>query len=457
MIYTDFLKKKVIEDKPSGFEPPDLNENLFHFQSDIVRWALRRGRAAIFADCGLGKTLMQLEWANQVAIKTGGKVLILAPLAVAEQTVNEGKRFGIEAKHCHDQSEVEPGITVTNYQKLHRFDPSEFVAVVLDESSILKSFDGATRTTIIESFRETPYRLACTATPAPNDFMELGNHCEFLGVMSRVEMLSMFFFHDGGDTSKWRLKGHAEDEFWRWVCSWAVNIRKPSDLGYPDEDFILPKLIMHEHVVQQLNGRQPGFLFAMPASTLQERREARKESIEDRVKLAADLVNASNDQWLIWCNLNSESEALTKAINGAVEVTGSDSDESKQQSMSDFIKGSAKRVVTKSMICGFGMNFQHCHKMLFVGLTDSYEQFYQAVRRCWRFGQKNEVDAHIVISSTEGAVLSNIKRKEQDSQKMIDEMMRHMLTTIRKNVRGSEKTTVHYNPTKEMVLPKFLK
>ncbi len=333
MTYQEFLETKRISDVESGFAPDKklIPELLFDFQKDAVRWACQRGRAALFEDCGLGKTFQQLVWANQVVNHTGGKVLILAPLAVAHQTTKEGAKVGIEIKQVQFQFQCEDaGIYITNYQKLARFDLNEFKGVVLDESSILKSFDGSTRTAIIESSLNVPYRLACTATPAPNDFMELGNHAEFLGVMTRTQMLSTFFVHDGGETSKWRLKGHAEDEFWKWICDWALNIRKPSDLGYDDGDFKLPELKSFEHSVDSKQNMD-GYLFALPASSLEERRNARRSSIRERVSKACELANSDNNPWLIWCNLNSESKLLTDSIKGAREVTGSDSDEEKER------------------------------------------------------------------------------------------------------------------------------
>ena len=338
MNYADFLKTKSIVDTPTGLKTiPALCEKLFNFQHDLVTWALRRGRAAIFADCGLGKTPMQLEWANHVP----GNVLILAPLAVASQTVREGGKFGIVVNYARNQSQVVPGITITNYEMLDKFDPSYFTGIVLDESSILKSYDGKTRTQIIESFAATPFRLACTATPAPNDYMELGNHAEFLGVMSRVEMLAMFFVHDGGETQKWRLKGHAESEFWKWLASWAVVIRKPSDLGYDDGAFTLPELIMHQ-VTVKVDEPTTGYLFPVEASGLLDRLRARKDTIVERVEHCASIVNDSKEPFLIWCNLNSESDSIAKAIPDAIEVTGADSNDAKESAMMATVRDVVK-------------------------------------------------------------------------------------------------------------------
>ena len=445
MEYKDFLSSKAITPRAAGLSSvPSLNDQLFDFQRDMTRWALRRGRAALFCDCGTGKGFMQLEWADKVP----GPVLILAPLAVAAQTVREGKKFGIDARHVRAQSEVSGKISVTNYEMLHHFDPKHFQGVVLDESSILKSLDGKTRTTIIESFRETPFKLACTATPAPNDFMELGNHAEFLGAMTHQEMLSMFFVHDGGETQKWRLKGHAESEFWKWLCSFCVMIRKPSDLGYDDGKFKLPRLNLHEIVVRSTTPTD-GFLIALPASSLQERLHARRASLNERVNITADLVNADGERWLVWCNLNDESAELCRAIPDAVEVKGSDSDTHKEKSMMDFAAGKIRVLVSKPSICGFGMNFQACHKMAFVGLSDSYEQYYQAVRRCWRFGQHHPVDAYIITADTEGAVVENIRRKESDAAKMAEEMVKHMHSINESNIKGTQRTEAVYMETVE--------
>lgn len=443
MDYKTFLLNKQTEALAVGFDSiPPLNNALFPYQKDIVAWALRRGRAAIFADCGMGKTLMQLEWARVIAGSIG-PVLILAPLAVAQQTVEEGKRFGIDCYYERKMPEVIRGITITNYEMLQHFDCSQFAGIVLDESSILKSYDGKTRTLIIESFQQTPYRLACTATPAPNDYMELGNHSEFLGVMSREEMLSMYFVHDGGETQKWRLKGHAEDVFWKWMASWSVNIRKPSDLGYSDDGFSLPDLKFKQHIVKAVNTSQET-LFAMQASTLPERIKARRESISERVAEAVKLAKDSKEQFIIWCNLNNESDAVKKLIKGAVEVKGSDSVEHKAKAMMDFAHGDLRVLITKPSICGFGMNFQSCHNVIFLGLSDSYEQFYQAVRRCWRYGQKEDVTAHIIIADTEGAVLQNIKRKEKETMAMAEEMVKHMRDIQSVEIKKTEREVSTY-------------
>jgi hypothetical protein len=333
---------------------------------------------------------------------------------------------------------------------------SGYTGIVLDESSILKSYTGKYRTFLIENTRDIPFKLACTATPAPNDHMELGNHSEFLGVMSRTEMLAQYFVHDGGETQKWRLKGHAVSKFWEWVASWAVMIRKPSDLGYEDSDFILPPINFHEVVVQSENPSE-GHLFAMEAQTLIERRDARRASIEDRVNAIAEIINSDEDQWLVWCDLNNESQLLSKAINNATEVTGSQPHEYKKEKLLGFSDGSVHRLVSKPLIAGMGMNFQRCHKVAFVGLSDSYEQFYQAVRRVWRFGQKHPVECYIVTADTEGAVVDNIKRKEKDAAVMANEMVKFMHLINEQNIRGTGRITDSYNADMDMIIPEWLK
>ena len=454
MTYASFLDTKAIRAIPTGLinpaEPPAM---LFPFQRDIVKWALRRGRAAIFADCGLGKTFQQLAWADQVA--EIGRVLILAPLAVAQQTVREGQKLGVEVVYA--RATVDARITITNYEMLKHFNPSDYVGVVLDESSILKSYSGSTRNEIIEAFCDTPFKLACTATPAPNDHMELGNHAEFLGVLTRTEMLSTFFVHDGGDTSQWRLKGHAEKDFWQWVTSWAVMIRKPSDLGYDDANFTLPALVMHSHVVEAKTV-QEGALFALEATTLQERQQARKGTTAERCAAVAEIVATKPDEpWLVWCNLNNESETATAMIPGAIEITGSDTNEQKESRMLGFSAGTHRVVVTKPSLAGFGMNWQHCSNVIFLGLSDSYEQFYQAVRRCYRFGQTKEVNCHIVTSDIEGAVVANIRRKEQDAARMAEEMVSHMRDMNEAEIRGTIRTNDAYEPGIEMIIPTWLR
>jgi superfamily II DNA or RNA helicase len=353
------------------------------------------------------------------------------------------------------QDDVKNGVNITNYEKLQHFDASKFSGIVLDESSILKSYSGAIRNMVIDSFARTPYRLACTATPAPNDHMELGNHSEFLGVMKRTEMLASFFVHDGGDTSVWRLKGHAEDAFWAWVCSWAIMMRKPSDLGYSDEGFDLPPCNIVEHIVIS-DTPQDGMLFPVAARGIDEQRVARRSTIEQRVKTVADLVNASSEPWLVWCELNDEGDMLASSIKDAVQVSGSDSPDHKESSMIGFATGNVRIMVSKSKIAGFGMNFQRCNNMAFVGLSNSYEQFYQAVRRCWRFGQTRPVNVHVVSTDLEAEVLANIKRKEADAQRMAREMVTHMRDLNMASLRGSRREQDVYRPMVKMNIPAWV-
>jgi DNA modification methylase/superfamily II DNA or RNA helicase len=447
--YQQFLRSKQTISKASGFECGRISPILFDFQRDIVRWALRQGRAAIFADCGLGKTFMQLEWAKHVHKHTDGQVLILAPLAVSAQTVQEGQKLGVTAEYHRSPSDAP--IIVTNYEMLEHFNPADFAGIVLDESSILKSFDGHFRNSIIEKFGTTPYRLACTATPAPNDHMELGNHSEFLGNLTRTEMLSTFFVHDGGDTSQWRLKGHAQSDFWKWVASWAVMLRNPSDLGYDGSLFQLPPINYIHSVVEGAKDLcLPDHLFALPAQTLQERRAARAGSTNERVEEVLRIVNEKPlEQWIVWCNLNLESTAAADAIQGSTEVTGSDTREHKESTLMQFAAGNVPVLVSKPSIAGWGMNFQNCANIAFLGLNDSFEQFYQAVRRCWRFGQKRAVNCYIVTSDLEGAVVENINRKAKAADEMAAAMIEHMHVINEQNIRKQTRTQEAYKVREE--------
>lgn len=440
MDYQEFVAKKLSVEVETGLsEIHDINPMLFDFQKDIVKWALRRGRACIFADCGMGKTPMQLEWARHIP----GRVLIVAPLAVSSQTIREAEKFHEDRIEYSRHGELPTRIVITNYERIEQFNPEDFTGVVLDESSILKSYSGKIRNEILERFNKVPFRLACTATPAPNDYMELGNHAEFVGVMSRTEMLSMFFVHDGGDTQQWRLKGHAEKEFWKWMASWAVMIRKPSDLGYDDGNFILPTLNI-EQVTVESNIINEGLLFPVEAKSLQERQQARRDSIQERVEYAASIINSNDAQWIAWCDRNDESASLKRAIPGSVEVKGSDDPEYKIKSAIGFMNGSIRVLISKPSMFGYGLNFQNCHNVVFVGLSDSYEQYYQAVRRCWRFGQKNNVNVKIVVSDLEGAVVRNIERKEADAMNMAMEMVKNMHEINEQNIKGIQRTVDEY-------------
>lgn len=456
MTYSDFLKTKEDEQIRAGFtvNRADLNQNEFPYQKDIVEWALRKGKAAVFSDCGTGKSLMQLDFADQVCKKTGGNALIVAPLAVAEQTRQEGIKFGIASKVCRTQKDVEPGINITNYEMLDHFDETAFNCVVLDESSILKSFTSSTRNLLIDKFHNTPYKLCCTATPSPNDHTELGNHAEFLGIMSRTEMLATYFIHDGSDTSKWRLKGYGEQRFWEWVATWAVCVRDPSDLGYSKDGFELPELRIIEHqIVTPLDDYE---LIQTRAESLSERRDARKKSLPLRVEESKRLTEETDDQYLVWCDFNDESAALHAAITESTEVVGSDQPDRKATAALDFASGKIRVLVSKPSIYGFGMNWQNCHNIIFCGLSDSFEQFYQALRRCWRYGQENTVTAHIVISDREMNILDNVKKKQSQMETMQANMIDLMREVTMREMKKTTRITETYITEKKMEVPAWI-
>ncbi len=459
MNYNEFLYTKVREAPACGFtrQKNEMNPLLFEWQKDIVYWAIKKGRAALFEECGNGKTIQQLEFSRLVSEHTGMPVLIAAPLTVAEQTKREADKFGYTATRCRSQADVKHGINITNYEMLGYFDASQFGGVVLDESSILKNFAGKVRTQIIDMFRDVPYRLSCTATPAPNDYMELGNQAEFLGIMSRTEMLATFFTHDGSNTSKWRLKGHAVGRFWEWVATWAVVLTCPGDLGYPNDGYVLPELVIREYLVEASLSMDDG-LFGWVAQTLTERREARRISLNERCQKAAELVDAFPDeQWLVWCDLNDESALLSSLIPGAVEVRGSDKPDEKARALLDFSEGRSRYLVTKPSIAGFGMNWQQCHNMIFVGLSDSYEAMYQAIRRCYRFGQKDAVNIHIITSAAEGAVKANVERKESQATEMKAQMVQYTKEILAQEIHGTQRIVIPYDPQVEMGLPAWLR
>ncbi len=441
--YAAFIKAKSLTDITAGFDPQKLGSHLFDFQAAIVEWACKRGRAAIFADNGLGKTAMQAEWARQVAAHTGGRVLIVAPLCVAQQTVEEESKFGTAIKYCRHESQTSGDLVITNYEMVEHFDVHDYAGVVLDESSILKSHDSKTRARLIEMFSWTPYRLTCTATPSPNDHMELGNQSHFLGVMTAVEMLAMFFVHDGGDTSQWRLKGHGKTKFWEWMSTWSVCVRNPADLGFDGSRYILPGLKINEHIVD-MGEALPGQLFAGVAQTLTERRDAKRQSMSERVNLTAGIVNAHSRPSIVWCHLNDESKALSAAIPDAVEVTGSMSADEKEAAIMAFTHGEKRVIVTKPSIAGFGMNWQHCADMVFAGLDDSFESFYQAIRRCYRFGQNEIVNVHLVSSAAEGAVKANLERKQAQANDMAESMVAHMRELTKQKIKGATMEKADY-------------
>jgi len=445
MDYTEFIRSKarVIED--CGFAMPDGYDYLYPFQRSLVEFACKRGRSALYCDCGLGKTPMQLSWADAV-VNHAGPVLILTPLAVSEQTKREADKFGIEAYHSRE-GDISDRITITNYERLHKYKPGYFSGIVLDESSILKNYAGKYRQAITDFMQGIPYRLLCTATPAPNDHMELGTSSEALGIMKRKEMLSVFFTHDSGDTNKWILSGHAKDPFWEFMAQWSRAVRKPSDCGdYDDTEFSLPDMRMVQHTLpsKPVGDR----LFAVEAVTLAEQRAERRATMTDRCDKVAEIANANDEPFIAWCALNDESAMLKDKISGAVEICGSDSDAEKERKMLGFSDGSIRAIVTKPSIAGFGMNWQHCNRMSFFP-SHSHEQFYQASRRCWRFGQKREVECHIVTTEAEVSVTKNMQRKER----LADEMFDGIVSGMKRYQKESKKTT--YQPTKKMEMPKW--
>lgn len=419
MSYADFLQRKQRAWHGDALPAADLPSLLFPFQAAIVRWAMRKGRAAIFADCGLGKSFMQLAWARAVP----GRVLILAPLCVAEQTVGEGVKLDIPVVYARGHAVAgDARIVITNYERLDRFDLSQFTGVVLDESSILKSFDGKTRTALIKAFKQTPYRLCCTATPSPNDIAELANHAEFLGLQTRAEFLATWFVHDDAG---WRMKRHARVAFFRWLASWAVAFRKPSDLGYADDGFVLPPLTIKDYTIE--SGTQAGVLFPeLGARGLKGRLAARRGALDQRVDAVHNLVSERGETAIVWCGLNVESDRLGRELPGAVNVQGKDDYAVKIAAVTRFVSGEIRTLVSKLSVLGFGMNFQHCARMVFCGLSDSYESYYQGIRRCWRFGQRRPVEVTIVISEAERVVVENVRAKERHADAMATELLSAM-------------------------------
>lgn len=454
--YGAFLASKRILAEPCGFEVPEaaINPMLFPFQRDITRWALRRGKAAVFAHTGLGKGPMQMEWCKHVSAKEHKPTLIAAPLAVSQQFMREAEKFGYELNHAHNDSEVRPGLNVTNYERLELFDLERFAGVSLDESSCIKDWNSKTAQTLIERLARTPYKLCSSATPSPNDHTELGTHAELLDVMRRAAMLAMFFEHDGGETSKWSLKGHGKRPFWKFVASWAVCVKKPSDLGYEDGGFDLPPLNLREHVVSVDHSIQTdGMLFRCPDLSATGLHKELRLTCADRARRVAQLVaEKPGAPWLLWCNTNYEADAVKAAMPEAVEVRGSDSPEKKEKALIGFADGSIRVMLSKPEIAGFGMNYQHCSDMAFVGLSYSFEALFQAIRRCWRFGQTRPVNAHIVIAETEGAVLDNIRRKERQ----YEELQSEMNAAMREEQLAARHKASRYEHETAMTIPKWL-
>jgi hypothetical protein len=457
MNYNEFLSTKTQLGTFDGFDPVFMPDFLFDFQKSLVDWSVRKGRSAIFADCGLGKTPMQLVWAENIVRETNGRVLIVTPLAVSHQTVREGEKFSIECSRS-DDGRPRGKITVTNYERLHHFNTDDFVGVVVDESSILKNFDGTRRRVVTEFLRTKKYRLLCTATAAPNDYIELGTTSEALGELGHMDMLGRFFKNDqntispmrqylttGGAVPKWRFKKHAQEPFWRWVCSWARAVRKPSDLGFDDGQFVLPPLIENQTIIEK-NLVRPGEMFARPAIGLKEQRDELRETLTERCERVAELVN-SNGVALVWCHLNDEGDLLERLIPGSVQVAGSDSDEKKEERLRAFSDGQVRVLVTKPKIAGFGLNWQHCSHMTFFP-SHSFEQYYQCVRRCWRFGQENEVTVDIVTTKGGIGALKNLQRKSAAADEMFVSLVGFMTEALR--IDPSRQYT------KRMEVPKWL-
>lgn len=468
--YGEFLSAKDRKAVRCGIdEIPELPDSLKPFQRAVVEWSLRQGRTAMFEGTGLGKTLQQLSWARAVADCEDAQVLILTPLAVAEQTVEEATKFGITGVgYARDSGAIRSPIVVTNYERFERFDPRRFAGIVLDESGIIKNRDGYYRAELTEAFSATPWRLCCTATPAPNDYAEIGQHAEFLGVMSTAEMLATFFVHDGAiradddaaGSGGWRLKRHAVQDFWRWFASWSVVIQHPRDLGFDDPSYDLPTLSVDEVIVEDGTAVPDGMLFSVEALTLSDRIRARRDTVEARVKAAVDLVlREPREPWIVWCNLNSEADLAERMLFkvGALQVSGGDDVDVKVGRLLGFKAGKPPILVSKPTIAGHGMNWQHCARAVFVGLTDSFEQVYQAIRRTWRFGQRHPVKVYFVSARSEGSVLANVKRKEAAFTRMLDAMAEHMRDFQKESVlsEGRLRCAV-YDPQRSMELPDWL-
>jgi len=459
--YDKFLSEKTHLSGNFGFEPIWMPNILFGFQKHLTEWALRKGRGAMFADCGLGKSFMQLAWGENVVRKENKPVLVLTPLAVGSQTVIEAEKLGVEAVRCRD-GKVSPSarIVITNYEKLHLFDCNDFAGVVCDESSILKNVDGVTKAIVTEFMRKMKYRLLCTATAAPNDFIELGTSSEALGDLGYMDMLGRFFknaqnsmhpmmtHHRGpkDESAKWRFRGHSEKDFWRWVCSWARACRKPSDMGFPDAGFELPELLTHQHVVKART-HNPEFLFSMPAVGLDEQRKERSRTCQERCEMAAEIANGHAEPVVAWCHLNREGDILTKLIPDAVQVSGDDTDDRKEEVFQGFSSGQIRVIVTKPKIASMGMNWQHCARQVMFP-SHSFEQYYQAIRRSWRFGQKRNVVIDVITSEGEANVLNNLQRKAEAAEKMFANLVSLMNDELK-----IESDNLH---TKKTEIPQWL-
>ena len=455
--YRAAVARKTVSFDARGFEPLPLHDALKPHQAHCVDFAVRAGSAALFLDTGLGKTLCALDWARQVTEHTGKPVLMLAPLAVAAQHAMEAAKFGIDAIAIREPHEITSARTyITNYDRLAKFDARQFAGIVLDESSIIKHHGAKTFSTLSAAFAKTPFKLCATATPAPNDYAELGTHAEFLGVRSRPEMLAEFFVHDGGDTQTWRLKGHARAAFWKWVAEWGAMIRSPADLGYRMDGYTLPPLSVHQHTIETPLSTLDG-MFADEAQTLMDQRQARRDTIEPRARACADLITAHPDEpAIVWCDLNAEGDLLEKTIAGAVQVSGADTIDEKEARLRAFAEGRIRVLITKPSICGYGLNWQHCRLMAFVGVTHSFEMYYQAVRRCWRYGQKRPVEVHVFSSDREGQVVRNLQRKEAQASLAWQSLAAETHAAVRRTVLGNQRQTNEYLAEEPVIVPAFL-
>ena len=460
--YREFLASKRFTPPESGItvKPDELHPGLFDFQRHIVAWAVGRGRAALWADTGLGKTRMQAEWLRQI----GHRGLILAPLGVTAQTVREAARIGVAVAYCHDQTEADalPVGThvITNYERLDRFDHAAYQAVVLDESSILKAYSGTTKRALVAAFKNTPYRLACTATPAPNDLEELCNHADFLGVMSPQEMRSTFFIADSrGEFMKYRIKGHAQAAFYEWLASWAIACRTPEDLGFPGDDYRLPELTITDRIVST-GWTAEGHLFTTELNGITERAQVRRDTHAARVARATQIVRGDpGEKWLIWCGTNAEADltCATLADLGAVNVQGADDPDVKSATLLDFAEGALPILVTKPTIAGYGMNFQACARMVFVGLSDSYEQYYQAIRRCYRYGQTRPVQVHIVLADVERVIVNNVRAKESRARAITEGLVAAIASENRRELFDGTSRGDAYEPSRTPSMPRFMR
>lgn len=442
MEYDKFLESKKLKYVPVGFETRQHFPSMKPFQKAVLDFACRKGRALVALDTGLGKTFTWLSWAHNVWMETGLPVIGFAPLCVGQQTEREAKKWGIDAKYYLEDDNFETPIVIANYERIHKFDFSKFGGIVLDESGIIKGIDSKIKKSIMEASQSIFYRLCCSATPAPNDYMEIGAQSEFLGVMTMSEMLATFFTHDASNTSKWALKGHGRDAFWEWMASWSVVIKKPSDIGFDDTGYDLPPLNTIIHIIESES--TPGHLMAVEACDLSQRLQARKRSVDVRCQTIADIVNASSESWVIWCHLNDEGDLLEKLIHGAVQVAGRHPIEKKEKDIMDFSNGETRVLISKVSITGYGLNWQHCHNMAFVGMNDSFEEYYQAIRREWRFGQEHAVDVHVAVTEEQMSILRNVEEKQKRNEIMSQKMIAHMQPAMEKELVGSVKTTDTY-------------